>query len=230
MWPYVRLLGKGIVMLKMVVAAGIAGLIAMPAAAVTITSVAGAPDPGKFAGEELVVTFDAANSAGVTDSSIGNVITALGSAPSVRAAPAGDTTIYRSIGGGGSSTFDFGGLTGVRGLRTISLYWGSVDNYNFVDFLDAAGNLVSSFSGLDLPAASGNQALPLTNRRVQFDLGLNDKVTQMRLRSTSAAFEFDDIAVRSVVPEPQSWALMIVGFGLVGAAARRRGNFRQTAA
>ncbi|QXQ08325.1 PEPxxWA-CTERM sorting domain-containing protein [Sphingosinicellaceae bacterium] len=26
----------------------------------------------------------------------------------------------------------------------------------------------------------------------------------------------------AVVPEPQAWALMIVGFGLVGAAARRR--------
>jgi hypothetical protein len=26
----------------------------------------------------------------------------------------------------------------------------------------------------------------------------------------------------SSVPEPQSWALMIVGFGLVGGASRRR--------
>ncbi|PZU50028.1 MAG: hypothetical protein DI568_05065 [Sphingomonas sp.] len=28
----------------------------------------------------------------------------------------------------------------------------------------------------------------------------------------------------SAVPEPATWALMIVGFGLVGAASRRRGG------
>jgi len=35
------------------------------------------------------------------------------------------------------------------------------------------------------------------------------------------AFEFDDIAANAV-PEPASWAMLIMGFGLVGAAARRR--------
>ncbi|MBU3079246.1 DVUA0089 family protein [Sphingomonas quercus] len=33
----------------------------------------------------------------------------------------------------------------------------------------------------------------------------------------------------SAVPEPASWAMMLVGFGLVGAAARRRTPARQTA-
>jgi Protein of unknown function (DUF642)/PEP-CTERM motif len=35
----------------------------------------------------------------------------------------------------------------------------------------------------------------------------------------------DGVAV-SAVPEPASWALMIAGFGLVGAAARRKANVR----
>lgn len=43
--------------------------------------------------------------------------------------------------------------------------------------------------------------------------GVNDSTTIQDYRIGSLTF---------AVPEPQSWALMIVGFGLVGAAARRR--------
>jgi hypothetical protein len=36
------------------------------------------------------------------------------------------------------------------------------------------------------------------------------------------AFGLDDISYNGVVPEPATWAMMIMGFGLVGFAARRR--------
>jgi hypothetical protein len=36
------------------------------------------------------------------------------------------------------------------------------------------------------------------------------------------AFGIDDISYNGVVPEPATWAMMIMGFGLVGFAARRR--------
>lgn len=40
----------------------------------------------------------------------------------------------------------------------------------------------------------------------------------------------DDMIIRvSVVPEPATWAMMIAGFGLVGAAVRRRGGMMQVA-
>lgn len=35
-------------------------------------------------------------------------------------------------------------------------------------------------------------------------------------------FFIDDVSLVNIVPEPESWALLIAGFGLVGAAARRR--------
>jgi hypothetical protein len=35
------------------------------------------------------------------------------------------------------------------------------------------------------------------------------------------AFGWDDITITSGVPEPASWAMLIAGFGLVGASARR---------
>lgn len=36
----------------------------------------------------------------------------------------------------------------------------------------------------------------------------------------------DDVSLVSIVPEPESWAMLIAGFGLIGAAARRRRNGR----
>jgi len=36
----------------------------------------------------------------------------------------------------------------------------------------------------------------------------------------------DDVSLVNIVPEPESWAMLIAGFGLVGAAARRRRNGR----
>lgn len=44
----------------------------------------------------------------------------------------------------------------------------------------------------------------------------------IELVSAGAQGGFDDITLSSAVPEPASWAMMLVGFGLVGYAARRR--------
>jgi hypothetical protein len=40
----------------------------------------------------------------------------------------------------------------------------------------------------------------------------------------------DGVSMSSAVPEPATWALLIVGFGLVGAAARRRAEIARVAA
>ena len=50
-----------------------------PAHAVVVTTAPGAPDPGIGLNETLLVSFDAANAAGVTELSSGMVITAAGS-------------------------------------------------------------------------------------------------------------------------------------------------------
>ena len=41
------------------------------------------------------------------------------------------------------------------------------------------------------------------------------------LHPTDGSFQLDDVSVQ-VVPEPASWAMLLVGFALVGVAARRR--------
>lgn len=229
-------------LLAAAVSALCAGAVAAPAAAVIVTTAPGAPDPGAAAGEILLVSFDVANVAGVTDFNSGAVMTASGSNGS-RAAPAGTLKggVYRSLGTGASSLFDFSAWTGGRGLRSASFYWGSVDTYNFVDFLNGAGTVIGSIGGGKLPMANGNQSLRDTNRRVFFGFDPSENVMALRLRSTGVAFEFDSIAARAIdpivprspnfnaagpatgaVPEPATWAMLIIGFCLVGAAMRRR--------
>ena len=46
-----------------------------------------------------------------------------------------------------------------------------------------------------------------------------ENVTQVVFRSTQNSFELDRIAV---VPEPATWARMLMGFGGLGAMIRRR--------
>ena len=45
--------------------------------------------------------------------------------------------------------------------------------------------------------------------------------SSLRLSSTANAFEIDNIAINAV-PEPGTWAMMLLGFGGIGLAMRRR--------
>lgn len=211
--------------------AGALAVTAAPLLAVTVTSAPGAPDPGLAAGQTLLVSFDTANVAGVTNVTSGAGITAAGNIGGVRAAPAGTGNgVYQSIGTDGTSTFDFSGWTGGRPLASLSFYWGSIDRYNFVDFLDATGTRIGGLSGADLPRFDGNQGLAMTNRRVFFDFLPTEKITAVRLHSTGNAFEYDSFAGAGAVPEPATWAMLILGFGCVGLAMRRRAITRVSAA
>jgi hypothetical protein len=40
--------------------------------------------------------------------------------------------------------------------------------------------------------------------------------------SDTNAFEIDNIVVNSAVPEPATWAMMLLGFGAIGFSMRRR--------
>lgn len=207
--------------------AAFACLLAVPAQAVTFTSSPGAPDPGIAKGETLLVSFDAPDPKGITTLTKGFVLTGAGS-NSNRAAPAGTAKGggYQSLSAGGSSLFDFADWSKGRGLSSFSVYWGSVDTYNHVDFLNFDGKRVGGISGADLPVANGNQGLGATNRRVFFNFLPGEKVAAVKFRSTGTAFEFDSLAATAAVPEPATWAMLITGFGLIGHAMRRRGQAR----
>jgi hypothetical protein len=141
----------------------------------------------------------------------------------VRAQPLGSTGNYWSVGptDGSPGILD---LSSFGDINDISFIWGSVDSYNTLEFL--AGNTVlATFTGTDVfNPANGNQTDPNLNPLVRFNITGSDSssLTGLRLTSTSNAFETDNYTVNAAVPEPSTWAMMLLGFGAIGFGMRRR--------
>ena len=134
--------------------------------------------------------------------------------------PAGtdDPTHYYSVprtGGSGDLALEFGDAYNYFGLL-----WGSIDDYNTIEFL-LDGLSVVSLSGDQVTApsaANGDQQAPSTNTYVNFyDLTYDE----VRFSSSQFAFEFDNIAVAQV-PEPAAVGMFGVGLLGLGLAYRRR--------
>lgn len=133
--------------------------------------------------------------------------------PDLAAPPPGTTSNYLAIQTGGSAV-----LTTPQALSQLSVYIGSPDSYNSIRFIGLNGfDVTLSGAALAAGAFNGNQSV---GRRMTYDFGA-DRVTQVIFSSGGNSFELDNIAV-TAVPEPTTWALMISGFGMLGAALRGR--------
>jgi hypothetical protein len=70
-----------------------------------------------------------------------------------------------------------------------------------------------------------NSSLPKAQNKALFKLGTFELSTTAR--NSNPVRPFDNYRVTiAAVPEPASWAMMIAGFGLAGAAVRRRASAR----
>ncbi len=194
------------------------GLAAASANAAVFVSTTNGPDVGPVGGQTVLLDFEAAAPAGVLS---GSYTIETGFKPKQYAEPWMDPTKFIVVPADGSpapasASIDVGALVGTR-ISSFSFYWGSNDLYNEVRLYDVNNNLIHTQVG----TGDGSQALPLTNQRYNFVLTGNDKnLGRIELYSNGKAFEADDFAFSSGVPEPATWAMMIMGFGAVGSMAR----------
>jgi hypothetical protein len=195
-----------------------------------------AQDPGAAPGETVALNF---NSSGMPqgftqiNGAAGTWGLNTGSVSGVAAEPSGDTSQYFYVGTGGVETFLF-----PTAVSTTSFYWGSVDDYNYVQVLGGAAN-----APVVLATISGFQAVGASASSRHFGQSLRlyiadsaSSIIGLRFLSYGQSFEIDNIAISqppglqgvpgpilgAPVPEPATWATMILGLGAVGAIARSR--------
>jgi hypothetical protein len=182
------------------------------------------PGTSPYTGPAPTYDFDPAGASLVT----GGLITT-GSLGGVRAQPFGSTGFYWTV-GPADGTPGFLDLSGHAWIENISFIWGSTDTYNTLDVMARDGTTVlASFTGNDaaLTFPNGDQSDPFTNPWATLHISGADQydIGGLRLTSTQNAFEVDNFAINGV-PEPTTWAMMLLGFGAIGFAMRRRKDTR----
>jgi hypothetical protein len=172
-----------------------------------------------FVPDASVIDFDQPVSSGF--SVTGGVVRAtddgFGSPPAVAPGIKGSSA-YLSVNPGEAAA-----IVSRTGFQSVSFLWGSMDSYNTLRLIGANGTTIGSYSGLDVFApADGDQLGGDTNRRVTFTVQGGPGIYGIGLESSQPAFEIDDVSFSGAVPEPATWAMMLIGVGAVGASVRRR--------
>jgi hypothetical protein len=133
----------------------------------------------------------------------------------ITARPVGSTDNFWSIGTHPAAQTGPGVATFTGPLTYYGFLWGSLDQFNTVQFYSGA-TMVGSFT--PPPPAVGDQ---LTSKYFNAYAGAGQAFTSVKFLSSGNAFETDNHAVIAV-PEPETYAMLLAGLGLIGTIARRR--------
>jgi len=107
-----------------------------------------------------------------------------------------------------------GGFDSTGGFSHISFTYGG--------FEDTVITLYSGLGGTGSVLAQVLAGANNPNAFSSFSINFSGTAHSFVIASGQGAFGIDDINLNGAVPEPASWALMLGGFGLAGAAMRRR--------
>lgn len=130
----------------------------------------------------------------------------------------GSTGNFAAVLDGGSYAINFGPT------NLFSFVVGSLDTFNRLTLLYTNGTSENYVGGQiinDPSFDNGNRTSAETNGVVSYTVTSGPQISGAIFASSGGnSFEFDNLA--AAVPEPAAWGMMILGFGLVGGALRRR--------
>jgi hypothetical protein len=188
---------------------GLAATSSFAAISYTVTTTATSAEAGA-----ITYDWDAQTPANFTFTGGGEFSGSIGG---ITAQPVGSTGNFWSVGPSGAQTTP--GEVTFAAASYYGFLWGSPDTYNTVSFFNGDTLLASYDGNVVLDPANGDQAY---SRYFNFYASGGDVITKVTFSSTQNAFETDNHALIAAVPEPESYAMMLAGLGLLGFMARRR--------
>ena len=206
-------------MKKIALAAALLGsAVSMPAFAQTTVNFDTSTDPASYASQGLAL-----NGFTITSNTFGNAV-AVPSTPNYANADAtGSTISFVDPITGAARTSNGFGLT-IPGLNLGNGYYAGAT----LSFLGAGGLLLGTQTFAPVGPDAFRGPVQYANNIANISSVVFTRIENSR---GPALFPIDDVtfslnAVTGAVPEPATWGMMILGFGVMGVAVRRRAKVR----